>query len=664
MQKKATRILLSLSLFFSAQMDSFCQSTTISAELRIQLLRAFDQLKDLDVHVDAGCSIEPGQTIATSLQLGLQYNAIGNHKCFETLLSGLWLKQIQFSEKENVLWLLARAEYFSSRQQFDSAKYLATLANAEAGKKDWYGEKIHALLILSYGGLKTRDITAAYAWADSALQLSRKDHNPLMEGKALLQMGLCARRHVTSFGHRAFPYYLQAADIAETTGDSVTLFAANMFYANDNFEISQWIEGMPHLTNAVKIAMRATDVYEIFRAYIGLGYSLRQQGYSREAMVLFKKALALSQDQQWPYDIEVAYSFISGIYQDFKQYDSALAYVDYAAAVPGVDSFWTNQWEKKAGIYQAMGNYKMAGEMYSKAMDWSTLDFLYRNQQQLSGYEVNLKTKEKELQVSLEKKRAVQLEWIVAGAVLLLIFSAVAFINQRRARKKLLTQNAIIEKQRVELEQSLSEKDMLLKEIHHRVKNNLSVIGSLLELQSSGMQDEKAKAAILEGQNRVRSIALIHQRLYQHENLSAIEFGGFVQDMLREVSGIFKKPGQKIDTELQVPETLLDIDTAVPLGLIMNELLTNSFKYAFTESRQGIIRINLSNISAGNYLLTYSDNGPGMPPDFDLKKSRSLGLRLIYRLSSQVGGSAEYSSDEGCMFVIRFKDALTRNREA
>jgi len=239
-----------------------------------------------------------------------------------------------------------------------------------------------------------------------------------------------------------------------------------------------------------------------------------------------------------------------------------------------------------------------------------------------------------------------------------------AYLVQRRAGQKLVVQNMIIEKQRADLERSLSEKDILLKEIHHRVKNNLSVISSLLELQSNGLTDQKAKAAIAEGQNRVQSIALIHQRLYQHENLAAIELSGFVNDMISQVSGIFKIPGQKINTVIQVPETLLDIDTAVPLGLILNELLTNSFKYAFTSQQEGTIRIGLSSPEPGNYLLTYSDNGPGMPDGFDLKKSQSLGLRLIYRLSNQVGGSATYLPNEGCKFIITFKNAFTRNNEA
>jgi two-component sensor histidine kinase len=307
-----------------------------------------------------------------------------------------------------------------------------------------------------------------------------------------------------------------------------------------------------------------------------------------------------------------------------------------------------------------MGNYKMATEMYKKSIDWFSEDFLYRNQDQLSQYEAKLNTKEKEVQVSQQKKRALQLEWMMGAIGGLLVIAASAFGVQRKARQKLLMQNNVIQKQRSELERSLSEKEILLKEIHHRVKNNLSIISGLLELQSNGIEDETAKAAIAVGQNRVASIALIHQRLYQHEEVATIELGGFLHDLLVQVSSIFKKPGTELQTEIDVPETFLDIDTAVPLGLILNELLTNSFKYAFNENRKGFIKIRVCKQKAGEYTLTYTDNGPGIGENINTENT-SLGLRLIRRLSKQLGGDAVYQYNNGSTFIVRFKDSNTKN---
>ena len=652
-------------LLFTCTKTSFAQAGNTLPDIHKELLAAFAQIEDhLNTYKDTACTIDEKWAIEESLNQANQYDIAGNWKCCQLILANLSKKAGQFNPTEKLHLLLAKAAYLTNRQLYDSAKVVASLANLTANKPEWLPEKTKALLILSYGALKTRNIFAAYSWADSALQLSRKSNDKLLEGKALLQMAFCARRNFNSSARRAFPYYIQAIEAATASADSATLFTGNMFYATDNFEVKNWQEGFPYFKNAVAIGTACNNINFTYTLCISVGYTMMQQGLSGEAMTLYKQALALAKQQQLPYYIEHACNEISGTFQEIKQYDSALVYADLAAAVPGVDSFYTNIWELKAGIYSDMGNYKAAAAMYAKALTWNDEDFLYRNQNQLSGYEARLKTKEKEQQVEHEKKRSVELEWITAGVAALLMMAAIAFFLQRRGRKKLSLQNTIIQKQRGQLEDSLLQKDMLLKEIHHRVKNNLAVIGSLLELQSSSMEDGKAKAAITEGQNRVRSIALIHQRLYQHENLAAIELSSFVKDMTSEVSGIFKTPGQKINTDIQIPEILLDIDTAVPLGLIMNELLTNSFKYAFTAGTEGFIHISLSSPVPGNYTLEYADSGPGLPVTFDLKKNKSLGLRLIHRLSTQIGGSAVYSSHEGCKFAITFKDAFTRNYEA
>jgi two-component sensor histidine kinase len=145
----------------------------------------------------------------------------------------------------------------------------------------------------------------------------------------------------------------------------------------------------------------------------------------------------------------------------------------------------------------------------------------------------------------------------------------------------------------------LTEKDLLMKEIHHRVKNNLQVISGLLELQGKTLNDETAKDALREGRNRVRSIALIHQNLYQFENLSSIELKRFANDLCRQVESVFKKENN-IATHIEVPVLYLDIDSAVPLGLIMNELLSNSFKYAFNNGIEGEINLEISTVAEGN----------------------------------------------------------------
>ncbi len=206
-----------------------------------------------------------------------------------------------------------------------------------------------------------------------------------------------------------------------------------------------------------------------------------------------------------------------------------------------------------------------------------------------------------------------------------------------------------------ELKKSLEMQQALLKEVHHRVKNNLQVVSGLLELQSDRITDEKAKDAITEGQNRVRSIALIHQKLYQHENYSSFEMNDFVNELYQQIQEVYLKPGQEVGTEFIIGETYLDIDTAVPLGLILNELFTNAFKYALKQDN-GKLKVELKILSPAEYRLTFYDNGPGLPAGLNISQATTLGLKLIYGLSQQLGGEANYHYENGGVFTIHFKD--------
>jgi len=610
------------------------------------------------------CSAISGLPIEEALKEALLCDRRGDPHCCKSVLDRIFKNRLSLPALQACHACLALAEYFTLHQSYDSAKQLAAMANAAASERGWKNEKAEALLILSTSDLRRRNISAAYAWADSSLAIARQTGNEILEGQALLQVALCARRHFTAIAKRSLPYFLMAREKAIATGDSLTLGTIDLYVGTDNFEVGKWEEGLPYMQEGISLSLRNGDCYQLFLAYTALGYTSQLRNRPREAVTMFSKALKLAEHQGHPYGIQHCYHDLARSYRDLHQLDSALAYANLAATVPGVDSFWANVWDTKAAIYEDMGDHKTATAMYKKSLDWYREDFLYRNQDQLSGYEATLKTKEKDLQVKLQKKHALQLEWMIAATGGLLIILAVAFALQRKAQRKLVLQNNLIQKQRSALERSLSEKEVLLKEIHHRVKNSLSVISSLLELQSNGMEEETAKAAIAVGQNRVSSIALIHQRLYQHEDLAAIELNGFLEDLIRQVSGFFKKPGLQVKIEMNVPETLLDIDTAVPLGLILNELLTNSYKYAFKANKEALLEIGLQQPAPGDFVLSYADNGPGIAEEKYRAGTSSLGLRLVHRLSKQLGGDATYHYSNGSRFIIRFKNTANRNLEA
>ncbi len=203
-----------------------------------------------------------------------------------------------------------------------------------------------------------------------------------------------------------------------------------------------------------------------------------------------------------------------------------------------------------------------------------------------------------------------------------------------------------------------AEKEMLLKEIHHRVKNNFQTIASLIELQSKDIEDEKALGRLNEGQSRIKSMSLIHQKLYQNEDISTVNFQEYSEQLLKEIVFMYGFHLAKI--QVQVNQIQLDIDTAIPLGLIINELCTNSCKYAFSVEKVNEIFIEIKPFDKDKFVLIYKDNGQGLPENSDLKKIKSLGLRLIQRLTKQLHGSFNYRKEELAIFEITFKDSSKR----
>lgn len=200
------------------------------------------------------------------------------------------------------------------------------------------------------------------------------------------------------------------------------------------------------------------------------------------------------------------------------------------------------------------------------------------------------------------------------------------------------------------------QKDVLLKEIHHRVKNNLNVVSNLLTLQSDHIKDEKALAAFKDTQNRIRSIALIHERLYKTKELSRVNYKAYLNDLINALFHSFgvdpKAHRPRIDVASDVQ---LGVDSAVPCSLIVGELVSNSLKHAFPKEEMGEIRINLELRADKKVFLSVSDNGLGFPKDIDFRNTKTLGLQLVMILTQQLGGEIGMISDKGTTFNLIFR---------
>jgi PAS domain S-box-containing protein len=223
----------------------------------------------------------------------------------------------------------------------------------------------------------------------------------------------------------------------------------------------------------------------------------------------------------------------------------------------------------------------------------------------------------------------------------------------------------ITERKRVEeaITDSLHEKETLLKEIHHRVKNNMQLISSLLQLQSGYIQDPGTLALFREGQSRIRSMALIHEKLYQSASLARIDFSEYVRSLVALLMRTYNTRTDAVALELRIESISLNLDTAIPFGLILNELISNSLKHAFPGDRHGVILVTLSQLSDGGFELVVKDNGVGLPAHFDWTKSSTLGSRLIRILADQLQGRTAASSLDGVEFRLTFKEVKAKNTQ-
>ncbi|MEK6154871.1 sensor histidine kinase [Flavobacteriaceae bacterium 3-367] len=223
--------------------------------------------------------------------------------------------------------------------------------------------------------------------------------------------------------------------------------------------------------------------------------------------------------------------------------------------------------------------------------------------------------------------------------------------------KNLLQAHHNLYKSKNEIEARIQEKETLLKEVHHRVKNNLQTVSSLLSLQSRSISDEKVKNLIKSSQNRVISMAMVHEMLYMRKDLTRIEYKSYVQELSEYLVKSVKGVKNNIKLKIDIPDIKLGIDTAIPLGLLINEALTNSLKYGIKDDNAGEIHIALKQEDEKGYVLNIGDNGVGFPEALNFKNTKSLGLKLIHNLARQLKGSiTRDASKKGTNYIVKFRE--------
>lgn len=227
------------------------------------------------------------------------------------------------------------------------------------------------------------------------------------------------------------------------------------------------------------------------------------------------------------------------------------------------------------------------------------------------------------------------------------VLSSVVDITARKRAEEVLAA------QRDDLDRKNREREVLLKEVYHRVKNNLQVISSLLNLQAGQITDQRARELLEESCNRVYSIALVHEQLYQSTDLARVNFSVYLQELVDHLKVLFD-PGALVSVETIAEEVHLPVDIAIPCGLLVNELITNALIHAFEPGQSGKVRVELHKGPAGEVRLCVIDSGRGLPNQLDVVSANSLGLELVGKLAKQIRGKLKVVNDHGASFELRF----------
>lgn len=366
------------------------------------------------------------------------------------------------------------------------------------------------------------------------------------------------------------------------------------------------------------------------------------------------------------------YSLLIGFYIESRQYASANMYI---ASIDSLSEKIRDPNQTREDYYlkfrldTAQGHYKSATDNLLQYQSLNDSLFNETTTKQIKQLEVEYETEKNKNEITvLNQKNQLQQNHIdreklvknftLGGIALMCIIMGLLYRQYRLKQKS----NGVIVHKNEQLQHFLTEKEWLVKEIHHRVKNNFHIVASLLEIQSSYLKNKEALSAIKESQHRIHSMSIIHQKLYQSDTLSTIHMPEYIYELveyLRESYAIREKVG----FSLQIENIELNHASAITLGLILNEAITNSIKYAFATTKDGKISISLSHISDSQLLLSIVDNGRGLPTDFESKIGASMGMELLQGLTDDLGGSLSIETNGGTRIkvIFNYKPVTTEN---
>jgi len=448
--------------------------------------------------------------------------------------------------------------------------------------------------------------------------------------------------------NEALDYAKKAINICESHGMKKESMFAYFNAANVSIAMGKDAESLQYYDKAIETC-KALNESEIALSDFtnGRGNALKHLRRLPEALSEYKKAQALAQKTNYTLAINTVIANLGEVNMLMGNYPEALKYTLKTVELQENAKDFSNLIENylhASTIYEKIGNYPSALAYQKKARLLRDSTATKESDEAMSELLTKYETEKKQSTITSQQQQLSQqkrVQWLTIGAACLLgILLIVGYRNYRgrtKSNKLLSAKNA--------------ENELLLKEIHHRVKNNLEVVSSLLALQSAQIDDPNTKEAMQEGQNRVQSIGIVHQKLYQGDNLGAIEMKDYFINLSESILDSFGAE-KKVQVECAMEKLNVDIDTAVPLGLIVNELLTNTLKYAFPGEQKGKVQIKLEKRADGVLQMQVSDNGVGKN---GITQGTGFGGQLISLLTRQLSGTMREESINGTQIIFEFK---------
>lgn len=506
----------------------------------------------------------------------------------------------QASTSFKMAWVLKKkGEYEKAMQKNIYALKLMESIDDKAGICD-------AMTRISWDLTKQNRLNEALDYAEKAIELAEKN-NLTSEFYYVYNnagdVAIAMKKYQLSLD-----YFNKAAAIAKEQNFGLTgLVDIGNSQGNALKKLGRFDEAIRFYTNCLKMAKESNYQNGINTVTANLGEINLLMGNYKEALPYQLETVRLQETNNDIANLIENYHHVSTIYQKLNDFESALSYK-----------------QKAYDLRDSIGSIESDAKMSELLTQYET----EKKEETIAFQEAKIS----------QQKLVQYLGIIVVGLLLgLLIFAFISYRNRSKSNRLLAQKNA--------------ENELLMKEIHHRVKNNLEIVSSLLALQSAQIDDPNTKEAMTEGQNRVNSISIVHQKLYQGTNLGSIEMKDYFLNLSQSILDSFGAE-EKVKLNLAMEKLDLDIDTAVPLGLIINELLTNTIKYAFPTNDKGMITIKLERQNDNHLQLVVADNGIGKS---GITHGTGFGTQLVSLLTQQLNGTMKEESENGTTHIFDFK---------